>query len=112
MGMKKLVLGLIFIGAATLSWAQKATDDFTGKWIAENKSVVTITKEGGYIVGHDEKGNKILYDIRFEDGEWIGRGKDPNINISGSCEIVLEGNRLKLRGGLGFIKTTHYFTRP
>jgi len=109
--MKKtlFILSTVFITLGAL--AQKPTDDFSGKWRAEDNSIVTIKKEGGYFVGYDEKGNKVLYDIHFEDGEWIGRGKDPNINISGSCEVLLEGNRLKLRGGLGFIKTTHYFTR-
>lgn len=110
--MKQIILFFFFAVTASLSFAQKADDDFSGKWLSEDRSVVTIKKESGYFVGYDEKGNKVLYDIRFEDGEWTGRGRDPHTGLSGSCEVSFDGNRLKLRGGLGFIKTTHYFTRP
>ena len=109
--MKTLILALALTFIAAIGVAQKPTDDFSGKWLSEDKSVVTIKKEGGYFVGYDDKGNKVLYDIHFEDDGWIGRGRDPFTGISGSCEVSFDGNRLKLRGGLGFIKTNHYFTR-
>lgn len=109
--MKKILVAFTFALGVTVSFAQRSNDDFSGRWQAEDKAVVTIKKEGCCFVGHDEKGNKVLYDIRFEDGEWIGRGRDPFTGLSGSCEVSFDGNRLKVRGGLGFIKTSHYFTK-
>lgn len=109
--MKKLLFTLSLLFISFCMYAQKPSDDFSGKWLSDDKSVLTIKKEAGYFVGYDEKGNKVIYDVRFEDDAWEGRGRDPFTGISANCELSFDGARLKVRGGIGFIKTNHYFTR-
>lgn len=107
----KFILTFLFTLSMGVCFAQSPKDDFTGRWLSEDNEVLTMKKEGGYFVGYNNKGFKVMYDIHYEDGEWIGRGKDPVTKLSGDCELSFDGARLKVRGGLGFIKTSHYFTR-
>ena len=48
-------------------------------------------------------GLRILWDMKEKDGQWQGgRVLDPDTGSEYSCRMVVEGDRLKVRGFLGF----------
>ena len=94
--MKRLILGLICLYLSSSIKAQKATDDFSGKWKTDDDNIIVITKSNnsftGMLSGTDVK---ILYNLTFINGKWTGKIYDPRINITANCEATLENNQVK-----------------
>jgi uncharacterized protein (DUF2147 family) len=107
--MKKVTLFISLITISLCALSQKATDDFTGKWKTEDGVIITIVKTNGIFLGLDPQNKKTLYDIRFEDGEWKGTVTNNKTNQTGRCEIVLEGNKLKIIAHKSILSKTFYW---
>jgi len=93
----------------TFSFAQKSTDNFTGKYKTDDGGTVIITKTSNGFVGIDDMKKVVLKDIKFDGKEWKGTTYNPKKNMTASCEILLDGNKLKIVAHKGFLSKTIYW---
>jgi uncharacterized protein (DUF2147 family) len=109
---KAIVVSLLVSLASAVSFAQGASDDFTGKWkTAEGKDVV-ITKVGAGFIGEAiEKKIVILKDVNFSDGKWTATVFNPVKEVTADCELFLEGSNLKIVATKGLMSKTIYWTK-
>lgn len=109
--MKQLLLSLVLLLLGPTGYAQSSTDDFTGKWKAENGKIVIMKRQNNVYSGYNEEGKLLMYDIAFIEGKWKGRGREPHTGITGKCEITRKGDTLIVVGGVGFITKTYTWTK-
>jgi|GWRWMinimDraft_12_1066020.scaffolds.fasta_scaffold10072_1 hypothetical protein len=94
--MKKLILSGILLSTSFLTNAQKATDNFAGKWQTPEGKVVEISKSGAVFTGKPVGKNVVvLKDLTFTGNKWIGVLTNPLKNVTANCEATLEGDKLK-----------------
>lgn len=110
--MKKLFFVITGLLVSAISFGQSATDDFSGKWKAEEGAIITITKTDGRFTGLDPKGRPTLYNIRFEKNEWKGTVENHESGQKGNCEIYLEGKKLRIVAHKGIFSKTIYWVKP
>jgi uncharacterized protein (DUF2147 family) len=128
--MRVSILVLLSVFSSLVSIAQKA-DDILGIWYNEEKSAkIEIFKKADKYYGkvvwlkepnrdgspkldieNEDKslrnrpilGIQLLNDFEFEDDEWEdGTIYDPKNGSTYSCNIAKEGNKLNVRGYIGF----------
>jgi uncharacterized protein (DUF2147 family) len=109
--MKKISMLVALILISVYAFSQKATDDFTGKYKTEDGVIITITKTKGTFIGLDPEKKQALYNIRFEENEWKGTVTNNKTNQTGKCEILLEGNKLKIVAHKAFLTKTFYWVK-
>ena len=109
MKMKKVFLFFVCITIATIALAQKATDNFVGKYKTEEGVVITITKTATGFIGKDHENNIVLKDVKFDGKEWKAIVYNPKKDITATCELLLENNKLKIVAHKGFLSKTIYW---
>lgn len=107
--MKKIFYLLIALAMTSVTFAQKATDNFAGKYKTDDGGTVVITKTATGFVGIDDMKKVVLKDIKFDGKEWKGTTYNPKKEMTASCEIFLEGNKLKIVAHKGFLSKTIYW---
>jgi uncharacterized protein (DUF2147 family) len=109
---KKIAVFILAFLTSAVTFAQGATDDFSGKWkTAEGNSVVIAKSGAGFTGLAVEKKIAILKDVHFSDGKWIGVVYNPKKDITADCELILEGNNLKIVATKGLFSKTIYWTK-
>jgi uncharacterized protein (DUF2147 family) len=101
--MKKAFFIITSLLATTVAFAQKATDNFTGKYKTDDGEIITIAKTSTGFVGTDEAKTIVLKDVKFDGKEWKATVYNPKKDVTASGEILLEGNKLKIVAHKGFI---------
>ena len=130
--MKKILFSILFALIATMGYAQ----DIKGKWLTEaGDAQVEIYEQNGKVNGKivwlqkgpdtkdvhnkDEKlrtrklmGVNILSGLTKKKEKWEGgRIYNPKNGKDYKCSIWMDGNKLKVRGYIGFLYETQTWTR-
>lgn len=109
----KVMLLFIAICFSKIGIAQKATDNFSGKWKTAEGSIIVITKSNGAFIGKPiGKEYKILEDLQFINGRWLGYfPKQKHKCIKVACEANLQGNKIKFFTKVGYYYKEFYWTK-
>ena len=107
--MNKVFYLLIVLAFTSVTFAQKATDNFAGKYKTDDGGIVTITKTASGFVGIDDTKKVVLKDVKFDGKEWKAVVINPKKDIVANGEILLEGNKLKIVAHKGFLAKTIYW---
>ncbi|MDI9338460.1 MAG: hypothetical protein QM539_08550 [Alphaproteobacteria bacterium] len=109
--MKKLCIAFAFLWSFT-AFAQKATDDFSGKWKTEEGKTVEISKSGDVFIGKPEgKDFILLSDLGYKNEAWIGELHQPKTGRTITCTAFLENNTLRLELKKGKFQRTLTWTK-
>ena len=93
-------------------FAQKISDDFTGKWKAPKGAIIMVTKYANGFIGKTELENAIvLKDVKFAKGKWTAVVLNPKENLVANCELILEPSKLKIIVRKGIFYKTFYWTK-
>lgn len=107
----KLVLLILILFSPTV-FAQKASDNFAGKWKSADGNIITVTKVHNSFMGTvGAKKIVVLNNVKFENGKWIGYVSNPIKKEAGPCELFLEPNRIKIIAYKGLLFKTIYWTK-
>ena len=107
--MNKVFYLLIALAFTSVTFAQKATDNFAGKYKTDDGGLVTISKTASGFVGIDDTKKVVLKDVKFDGKEWKAVVINPKKDIVANGEILLEGNKLKIVAHKGFLSKTIYW---
>jgi uncharacterized protein (DUF2147 family) len=107
--MKKIFFLLIAVTMTSATFAQKATDNFVGKYKTDDGGIINITKTAAGFIGIDETKKVVLKDVKFDGKEWKATIINPKKDMTASGEILLEGNKLKIVAHKGFLSKTIYW---
>ena len=107
--MKKLFYLMIAVTMSFAAFAQKATDNFAGKYKTDDGEIVTITKTATGFIGMDEMKMVVLKDVKFDGKEWKATIINPKKDMTASGEILIEGNKLKIVARKGPMSKTIYW---
>lgn len=110
--MKKIgiVLGSLFF--AMFSFAQKANDDFTGKWKAPKGAIIIVSKTDEGFIGKTEAENVlVLKDVKFNNNKWTATIMNPKENLIAKCELILQPDKLKIIAKKGMFHKTLFWTK-
>jgi uncharacterized protein (DUF2147 family) len=109
---KKIVLLSFLLFFITSVFAQKATDNFSGKWKTPDGVTIVIAKTGAGFIGMPEgKEAVVLNDVRFADGKWNGVITNPVEKKSSNCTLLLDNGKLKIVARKGMLSKTIYWTK-
>jgi hypothetical protein len=110
--MKRLRFSIVFFILCHVLLAQKASDDFTGKWKAPKGDVIRVYKTKRSFIGKTVKeGALVLKDVKFADGKWTAVVMNPRENIVADCELLLEPGKLKIIAKWGVFQRTLYWVK-
>ncbi len=107
--MNKVFYLLIALAFTSITFAQKATDNFAGKYKTDDGGLVTISKTASGFVGIDDTKKVVLKEVKFDGKEWKAVVINPKKDIVANGEILLEGNKLKIVAHKGFLSKTVYW---
>ena len=110
--MKKIIIvtGILFF--SRLSFSQKASDDFTGKWKAPKGAIIIVSKYADGFIGKTEiEKALVLKDVKFAMGKWTGIVMNPKENKIANCELILEATRIKIIAKKGLLHKTIIWTK-
>lgn len=103
---------LVGILMSSVTFAQGASDDFSGKWKTDEGDIIIISKSAAGFVGEAEKKKiVILKDINFSAGQWVSVIYNPKKDVTADCELYLEGNQLKIVATKGLFSKTVVWTK-
>ncbi len=106
------VVATVFIFLFNYAFAQKASDDFTGKWKAPKGDIIRIHKTKiGFIGKTIKEGVVVLKDVKFAEGKWTAVIMNPRENIVADCELILELGKLKIIAKKGPFQKSLYWTK-
>ena len=109
---KSVMLCLFSILFCNLAFSQKATDDFSGKWKTEEGGTIEVSRKGAGFIGVGVlKKLVVLKDLQFKNGKWVSEMTNPTKNQTANCELLLEGNSIKIIARKGFFSKTIYWTK-
>ena len=92
---------------STTILAQKKSDDFSGKWKADQDFIIQIVKKGDGFEGTIlEKNKVILSDIKFVSNQWKGTLIRPKDGKKMNCSLKLLENQLKIQVKQGLVSKT------
>lgn len=104
------VIGFLFV--ALVSFAQKAGDDFTGKWKAPKGAIIIVSKTNEGFIGKTEVENAlVLKDVKFEINKWTAIIMNPKENLTAKCELILLPTKLKIIAKKGMFYKTLYWIK-
>lgn len=104
---QKSLIIVILLLTNTIIFAQKTTDDFSGKWKTVEGKIITITKlETTFIGKAADNKSIILNGVKFSNKKWVAVITNPKENKSAECELILEGNILKIIAKKGILTKT------
>lgn len=109
---KSFALFTLMMLVGSFSYAQKQSDDFSGKWKTAEGGVVEISKKGNGFVGFGAI-NKLLIvkDLQFKDNQWVSEITNPIKNITVNAEFLLDGNKIKIIAKKSLFSKTIYWTK-
>jgi hypothetical protein len=110
--MKKtgFVFGFLFFAA--LSFAQKSTDDFSGRWKAPKGAIIIVSKtEEGFIGKTEAENVLVLKDVKFNLNKWTAVIMNPKENLTAQCELILFPTKLKIVAKKGMFHKTLFWTK-
>lgn len=107
--MKKLTLLASMLICSTIVFAQKATDNFAGKYKTEDGGIITITKTTTGFVGIDPDKQVVLRNVSFDGKEWKATIYNPKMDITANAEILLQNNKLKIVAHKALMSKTIYW---
>lgn len=111
---KKIAVAIAISLAAVSTFAQKATDDFTGTWKTENSKNVIITKTANGFIGEGIQGNKkatVLCDVKFSNEKWTATLFRPKDGLKANCELLLDGDVLNIIAHKGLVSKKITWTK-
>ena len=109
--MDKIFYLLIALAITSATFAQKATDNFAGKYKTDDGGTVIITKTSNGFVGIDEMKRVVLKDVKFDGKEWKATIYNPKKEMTASGELLIEGNKLRIVAHKGFLSKTIYWVK-
>jgi hypothetical protein len=90
-----LIITILFL--CHLSFSQKSSDDFTGKWKAPKGAIIIVTKTNEGFLGHTEAEHAlVLKEVKFINNKWTGIVMNPKENLVAKCELLLQANAIKI----------------
>ncbi|OJV12610.1 MAG: hypothetical protein BGO21_02370 [Dyadobacter sp. 50-39] len=100
---KKIVATCLLAFSSMLTYAQKATDNLAGKWKTPEGKVVIVsgTPDQGFTGVGQNNDVTVLKDIKFSGSKWIGWIIRPTDGTKVKCEVVIEGDELKITAKKG-----------
>ncbi|MDR7128031.1 uncharacterized protein (DUF2147 family) [Algoriphagus sp. 4150] len=94
---KRIMISIMLMMVSVLSFSQKITDDFSGKWKTSEGKVILITKSGNAFTGAIEESKEtIIENVHFTDGQWKGKIFKPGSSTKADCELVMQDNKLTI----------------
>jgi uncharacterized protein (DUF2147 family) len=94
--MRTILLFALFILSDSV-FAQKASDDFTGKWKAPKGAIIIVSKTKEGFLGHTESEKAlVLKDVKYINNKWTGIVMNPKENLVAKCELFLEANAIRI----------------
>lgn len=109
--MKKLTLIAFILLSTTIAFAQKANDNFAGRYKTDDGAIITITKTAAGFIGTDPDKKVVLKDITFDGKEWKATIYNPKKDMTADAEILLQDGKLKIVAHKAFITKTIYWDR-
>lgn len=110
--MRKTICIIAFLSFAQFSYAQKANDDFTGKWKAPKGAIIIVSKTDEGFIGKTEAENAlVLKDVKFSNNKWTAIVMNPKENLTAPCELILQPTKLKIIAKKGMFFKTLYWTK-
>jgi uncharacterized protein (DUF2147 family) len=109
--MDKIFYLIIALAITSATFAQKATDNFAGKYKTDDGGTVIITKTSNGFVGIDEMKRVVLKDVKFDGKEWKATIYNPKKEMTASGELLIEGNKLRIVAHKGFLSKTIYWVK-
>ncbi len=101
---------LTFLSA--FAYAQKESDDFTGRWKAPKGDLIRIHKtKSGFIGKTVKEGVVVLKDVKFTNGKWTAVIMNPKENLIADCELKLEHARIQIIAKKGPFQRTLYWVK-
>lgn len=92
--------------------AQKASDDFSGRWKAPKGDLIKVYRTKHSFIGKTVKeGVVVLKDVKFHDGKWTAIIMNPKENIVADCELILEPGKIKIIAKKGPFQKTLYWEK-
>jgi hypothetical protein len=109
---KKTFALIAFLFLSTLIQAQKASDDFSGRWKAPKGDIIRVYKtKSGFIGKTVKEGIIVLKNVKFAQGKWTAIIMNPRENIVADCELILETGKIKIIATKGIFQKTLYWTK-
>lgn len=91
------MISVLLMIVSVLSFGQKITDDFSGKWKTPEGKIILITKSGKAFTGTvEESSEKIMENVQFTDGHWRGKIFKPGSSTKADCDLVMNGSKLTI----------------
>jgi len=110
--MKKNTFAFFMLFTTSITFAQKATDNFTGKWKSAEGTIIEITKSGAVFIGKPTGKNiEVLKNLTFQNGKWVGVLSNPLKNTTANCEAYLEGSKIKFVAKKGIMSKEIFWTK-
>lgn len=110
--MKKITFVLFILFTTSITFAQKATDNFAGKWKSAEGTIIEITKSGAVFIGKPTGKNvEVLKSLTFQNGKWVGVLTNPQKNTTANCEAYLEGDKIKFIAKKGLISKEVFWAK-
>lgn len=110
--MRKNIFTLLILFSTSITFAQKVSDNFAGKWKSEEGTIIEITKSGAIFIGKPiGKSIEVLQNLTFQHGKWIGVLTNPKKNIMANCEAYLEGSKIKFIAKKGIMSKEIFWTK-
>jgi hypothetical protein len=109
---KSCIFFLFLIFIKTTVFSQKATDNFSGKWKTEEGGTIEVSRtESGFIGVGVARKYVVLKNLQFKNGKWVSEMTNPVKNQTANCELLLEGNRIKIIARKGLFSKTIYWEK-
>ncbi len=111
--MKKYLVMFALVISGVIAFAQKPTDDFSGKWKTDEGELIVVAKTDSGFVGEpaEKKGLIVLKDVKFVKGKWIATLIKPKDGKTVTCELKLEDGSLKIVARKGMMSKTIIWTK-
>ncbi len=110
--MKKIIFAFFMLFTTSITFAQKATDNFAGNWKTSEGVIIEITKSGAAFTGKPTgKSIEVLKNLTFQNGKWVGVLNNPQKNTTVPCEAYLEGNKIKFLAKKGMMSKEVVWTK-
>lgn len=110
--MKKITFALFMLFTTSITFAQKATDNFAGKWKSAEGTIIEITKSDAVFIGKPTGKNvEVLKNLTFQSGKWIGVLTNPLKNTTANCEAYLQGDKIKFIAKKGLMSKEVFWTK-
>jgi uncharacterized protein (DUF2147 family) len=106
--MNKFVLTLLLFSLFSLmAYAQKSTDNFSGKWQTDKGEIIEITKNGSSFIGKAAKNKKVVIEnLHFDNGKWTATIIKPKDGEKIDAIVTLAGDKINILIKKGMMSKT------